>query len=358
MPIARHILQVLPCVALLASTLFWWNLSAADDDDDKPSARPKHSQALSPDAKAGNLKEPAGFRVTLSPDRQQLGGLKTKTLSAVAMRTESLAYGKVLDIRPLLDLRSRYRTAQSELAIAEAALSVAQKNHDRLETLHRESIIATRDLIQAESQLAADLARQQAALRHIREVREEALQSWGAELFKQAVEAESGLFQNLLNHSHVLVLIALPAQQSLHDHFHAISIAPSGEQGKSRPARLIAPAPKTEESTQGETWFFESSSHGLRTGMRLDAWIPQSEQTVKGVAIPLSAIVWHEGSPWVFVKSGDDGFVRRQVGHHREQGGEWLVADGFTAGEEAVVVGGQMLLSEEQRRNTPKSDDD
>ncbi|MFZ4703832.1 MAG: efflux RND transporter periplasmic adaptor subunit, partial [Candidatus Methylumidiphilus sp.] len=272
-------------------------------------------------------------------------------------RIESLAYGRVLDIRPLLELRSRYRSAQSELAIAEAALRVAEKSHQRLETLHRESIIATRDLIQAESQLATDRARQVAAVRHIREVREEALQSWGEGLYKRVVEAESSLLQNLLNHTRVLVLIALPARQSLHEKFAAVTVAPSGEPDKASQGRMISPAPKTEESTQGETWFFEVSANGLRTGMRLDAWIPEPGHASVGVLIPFSAVIWHEGRPWVFVQTGYDGFSRRPLGHYHEQGDHWFVTEGFSAGERVVIVGGQMLLSEQQRQIAPKGEE-
>jgi len=83
-------------------------------------------------------------------------------------------------------------------------------------------------LIQAESQLASDQARQEAAVRHIREVREETLQAWGEALCKLAVETESRLLQNLLNHSSVLVLIALPANQSMPVQTHTIGIAPTG----------------------------------------------------------------------------------------------------------------------------------
>ena len=335
-----------------------WGDVPAGDDDDRPATAAMHQHPFAAATAKATLARQLGSAVGLSPERQDLGGLQTKALAAVSVRTESLAYGRVVDIRPLLELRSRFRSAQSELAIAEAVLRVAQKNHDRLETLHRESIIATRDLIQAESQLAADQARHAAAARHIQEVREEALQSWGEHLFKRVVEAESPLLQSLLDHSRVLVLVALPANQSLPTKTHAVTIAPSGEPDKSRSAQLLAPAPKTEESTQGETWFFEADSVGLRTGMRLDAHIPRAGQAATGVLIPLSAIVWHEGQAWVFVKTGGDTFMRRPVGSHREQGDHWFVGTGFVAGEEAVTVGGQMLLSEEQRRNAPKSTDD
>lgn len=331
---------------------------AAGDDGMPPTTLSHEASPLPTETKAASPAAQVGFTLVLSPKRQQLGGLQTKPLAAFTSREDTLAYGRVLDIRPLLELRSRYRSAQSELAITEAALQVAQKNHDRLETLHRESIVATRELIQAESQLAADEARNLAAVRHIREVREDALQSFGETLFKLAVETESRLFQNLLNHAFVLVLVALPANQSLPGIKSAITLAPSGEQNKSRQARLLAPAPKTEESTQGETWFFETSADGLRTGMRLDAWIPHAGHALQGVLIPLSAVVWHEGQAWVYLKTSQDHFTRRVVKSYRERGEDWFVAEGFVPGQEAVVVGGQMLLSEEQRRIAPRGDDD
>jgi hypothetical protein len=317
------------------------------DDDDGPLASPPPSGGKA-----------AGFPLSLSPARQRQSGLKTQALAAFSLAQEAPAYGRVVDLSPLLDLRARYRAAQSELAVAEAALEVARKSQARLSKLHAESIIAARDLIQADAQLAADQARRDAAFRHVRDVREEALQSFGEELFRQAAEAESRLFGGLLRHEQVLALVALPANASLPKAVRAVAVAPSGEPGKARPARLLSPAPRTEESTQGETWFFVADAAGLRTGMRLDVWIPQGGAAAAGVLVPLAAVVWRDGLPWVFVKAGEGGFVRRPVGAPRLRGEDWFVAEGFAPGEEVVVVGGQMLLSEEQRRDSPKSGDD
>ncbi len=339
---------LLPGLAILALAMPGPKLSADEDDVNPPAMRQPAQSPLTGTALATG---PANVSVGLSLARQQHSGLKTQALSAFSMHTDSIAYGRVMDIRPLLEVRSRYRSAQSELAIIEAALRVAQKNHERLESLHQASIIATRDLILAESQLAAEQTRREAAARHIREVREEAMQGFGATLFRLAVETESSLLQGLLGHSLVLLLVALPANQSLPDQTRTIAIMPSGEMAKSRPANLVSPAPKTEESTQGETWFFATAAAGLRTGMRLDAHIPLPGQAAKGVLLPLSAVVWHEGQPWVYLKTEAESFVRRPVGPHRDRGEDWFVAEGFAPGQEVVVVGGQMLLSEEQRRN-------
>ena len=161
----------------------------------------------------------------------------------------------------------------------------------------------------------------------------------------------------MLGHSLVLLLVALPAKLSLPDQTQTIAIMPSGEMAKSRPANLVSPAPKTEESTQGETWFFATAATGLRTGMRLDAHIPLAGQAAQGVLLPLSAVVWHEGQPWVYLKTEGGSFVRRPVGPHHDRGDDWFVAEGFAPGQDAVVVGGQMLLSEEQRHNAPTGGD-
>jgi len=296
--------------------------------------------------------------LTLTLEQQRRTGLRTERLKSVTLRPESQAYGKVMDIQPLLDLRARYRTAQSELAIAEAALRVAQKNHQRLASLHRESIIATRELIQAESQLAAERARDEAAKRHILDIREQALQVWGDVVFRQAIDSDSGTFDGLIDHSQILVLIALPANQYLPENGRLIKIAPTGDRQQAEDARLVSPAPKTDETIQGETWFFTAKTARLRTGMRLDAWIPQAGDATPGVALPLSAVVWHGGKPWVYLRTGEQSFSRRPVSEHRDYGDAWFVATGFEPQQEIVVTGGQLLLSEELRRQLPEGEDD
>jgi hypothetical protein len=316
------------------------------DDDDAPAP-----------ARTTGRSDTGGFTLDLSQQRQRQGGLKTQPLAAFALGEEIRAYGRVVDISPVLELRARYRSAQSELAIADAALQVAQKTQARLARLHSEAIVPTRELAQAESQLAADRARRDAAGRHVVEVREQALQSVGDDVFRLAVEAESRLFEGLLNHAQVLALVALPAGQHLPKQLRQATLAPGGERGKARSATLLAAAPRTEESTQGETWYFVAAAAGLRAGMRLDVWLPLGGVAARGVLIPHSAVVWRDGRPWVFVKTGAEVFARRAVDAPVEQGGAWFVAQGFAPGEDVVVVGGQMLLSEEQRRNAPKDGD-
>ncbi|QJD31296.1 hypothetical protein GNH96_02725 [Methylococcus geothermalis] len=293
----------------------------------------------------------------LDPARQRLAGIETRRLEAVEYRPETRSLGRIVDIQPLLDLRSRYRAAQAEAKITDAALQLARKNRDRLASLHSEAIVATRELIHAESQLAADEARAVTARHRVRELQEEGLQLWGAELFKAAVAGDSRLFEDLLQRRRVLILVTLHHDQALPADASRIMVAREGDRQAAQPAELISAAPRTDDIVQGETWFFHTDARKLRTGMRIEAWIPMSAATLSGVIIPRSAQIWHEGRSWVYLQTGEDYFVRRPVDSHRDYGDAWFVDAGIAPGESLVIQGAQLLLSEEQRHAIPDEDD-
>ncbi|WP_232470288.1 efflux RND transporter periplasmic adaptor subunit [Methylococcus sp. BF19-07] len=295
--------------------------------------------------------------VVLEPARQRLAGIETCILEAVEYQPETRSLGRIVDIQPLLELRSRYRAAQAEAKITDAALRLARKNRDRLASLHSEAIVATRELIHAESQLAADEARAVTARQHVRELQEEGLQAWGAELFKAAVAGDSRLFDDLLQRRRVLILVTLHYDQALPAGASRIMVAREGDRQAAQPAELVSAAPRTDDIVQGETWFFHTDARKLRTGMRIEAWIPTSGEKLSGVVIPRSAQIWHEGRTWVYLQTGEDRFVRRPVDAHRDYGDAWFVESGIAPGESLVTRGAQLLLSEEQRHVIPEEED-
>jgi len=60
----------------------------------------------------------------------------------------------------------------------------------------------------------------------------------------------------------------------------------------------------------------------------------QGRSSESKVVVPSSAVVWHEGKPWVYVQMSPNTFVRRERGNAR-------------VGERVVVTGAEILLSEE-----------
>ncbi|NJD05800.1 MAG: hypothetical protein FIA97_04790 [Methylococcaceae bacterium] len=319
--------------------------SAAAWADDNPPPR----DAAGPDS---------SLTVTLTPQQVASAELAVQPLEPATVTAECRAYGKIVDIHPLLELRAGYRAAQAEASVTEAARELARKNRDRLASLHRESIVATRELIQAEAQFAADSARAQAAAFKALEMREAAIQSFGEPLFKAATDPRSASFDALLARRRMLGMVSLPAECPPPQQGATLRLGPAGQGAPTQTAPLLAPAPRTDEQTQGETWFFTVETGRLRTGMRLDVRLLDPRSSRGGVSIPTSAVVWHGGSPWVYSDQGGGRFRRKPVGDHGEGGQGWLVSEGFRAGEPVVVRGAQMLLSEELRRAIPDEDDD
>ncbi len=324
-------------------------------DDDGASERAEKSAATA-SRHGGPTTAPGTVRLT--PEQRRTSGLAVETLRAVAFQPETAAYGKVLDIQPLLELRVRYLAARSATEVATAALDLAGKNRERLSTLHKEEIIAGRELIHAQAQWQADRGREGAARRLMDEIRREARQAWGAELARLALDGDAALFDDLLSHRRALLLVSLPRGYAMPAGGTPLFVAREPDRARAVRAEPISPATKTDELVQGETWFYHAADPGLRSGMRVNAWAPRAGGKLDGVAIPLSAVVWHAGKPWVYRQTGDDTFARAEIADYRDYAGGWFVTRGFAPGERVVVTGGQMLLSEEYRGGIPDEDDD
>lgn len=294
----------------------------------------------------------------LSVERQRLAGISVTALQRTVLSPENAVQGKIVDISPLLELRTRYRAALAEARIAESTLALAQQNRDRLAKLSQESIIATKDLVAAESMLAAETTKSATVRHRLREIREEAVHSWGPELFRLAVEEDSVLWDALLKRQKVLALVALPANHSLPAGTRWIHIARNRDRQHAVRAELLSAAPNTDSFVQGETYFFHLEATRLRTGMRVDAWIPRSGQGAGGVFLPASAIVWYGGMPWVYLQVEPDAYRRVTVSDYEEYGDGWFVRSGLAGGEKLVIVGAQLLLSEEMRGQIPREDDE
>jgi multidrug efflux pump subunit AcrA (membrane-fusion protein) len=66
-----------------------------------------------------------------------------------------------------------------------------------------------------------------------------------------------------------------------------------------------------------------------------------------GVVVPRSAVVRHEGKGWVYLQTGEDAFVRREIELDRPTEAGWFVPTGITAKDRVVVTGAQTIFSVE-----------
>lgn len=300
--------------------------------------------------------------IELTPETRRLSGVETQPAEAMQYREEFHALAEVISVTPLLELRTRYETLQSEIRVSEVQLQHSREVYNRLSVLHDDNAnISARQLQEARAQMQADAARLAAQRQKLRSVREEAVQVWGETLSEWALpeQGNNGLFERLLNRQEVLLNLTLGRDQTLPATSRIIFVNRDDKRINARKAYLISPAPKTEPNLQGETYFFRTQADKLRVGMRVHAWIPVSGRIINGVYAPADAIVWQGGQPWIYLHDGEDFFYRRTLENaHKLSDGWFIPATEISEGELIVTTGAQMLLSEEYRWQIPDEDDD
>ena len=129
-------------------------------------------------------------------------------------------------------------------------------------------------------------------------------------------------------------------------------------------ARFVGQASTMDTSSQFRHLLFsvDDRSMELRPGMLVQAKFPINTDTansgiVNAIQIPVNAVIYHEGLPYVYVKSDGERFERRSVSAIGTSGKELFVRAttdedrelrlGLQTGDQVVVSGAQVLLSRE-----------
>ncbi len=337
---------IVPMKVLLIACLFALNITAAfaDDDDDKPAAKlPNNTVALG--------------TVSLSAKAQTLSGLQTATLTPVSHHPEFTAYGKAVNIQPLVDLRHRYLLTLSERGGAAARFQQAEQNIKRQQDLYREGATSKHNLQIQQAQWQTDKAQVDVSSVQGKAILDEARLNWGKKLTEWALATGADPLSGFLSGQKRLLHITLPVNKQLASDIHSIDVEAAGNRSTASKAELISIAPQTDTTVQGESYFFETDGSRIRTGMRVVAWIPEQDEGRDGVIVPKSALVWYMDQAFVYIKTAAEQFGRRAIDQYSVTAGGYFVGSGLSAGEQLVVTGGQMLLSEELRGQIPDEDD-
>lgn len=313
------------------------------DDDDKPVAKQSRS------GESGN--------VFLDKKAQSLSGLQTVTLTPVSHHAEFAAYGKALNIQPLVELRRRYLLTQTERGGATARFKQAEQNIKRQQDLYREGATSKHNLQVQQAQWQTDKAQVDASGVEGKTVADEARLNWGKKLAEWALSTDTDKLGVFLSGQKVLLQITLPVNKQLANDIQGIYVEASGNRSTAKKAELISGAPQTDNIAQGESYFFQADGNRIRVGMRVAAWIPEQGESRSGVEIPKSALIWYMDQAFVYIKTAEEQFSRRAIDLYTATANGYFVGNGLNADEELVATGGQMLLSEELRGQIPNEDD-
>ncbi|EGW23636.1 efflux RND transporter periplasmic adaptor subunit [Methylobacter tundripaludum] len=331
--------------ALLIACFFMLSVAPViADDDDKPVAN-------LPVSSAGQ------GTIFLAAKAQSVSGLQTVTLTPVSDHPEFTAYGKAVNIQPLIELRHRYLVALTERSGATARFKQAEQSIKRQQDLYRDGATSKRNLQVQQAQWQTDKAQVDASGVQGKAIMDEARINWGNKLTEWALSTDAEPLNGFLSGQKTLLQITLPVNKQLANEIQSIYVEASGNRSAATKAELISAAPQTDNTAQGESYFFQTEGRRIRTGMRVAAWIPEQGENRSGVVIPKSALVWYMDQAFVYIKTDAEQFTRRTIDQYSATNGGYFVGSGISAGEQLVVTGGQMLLSEEFRGQIPDEDD-
>jgi hypothetical protein len=305
--------------------------------------------------------------LTLSPALQREAHIELAQLRAAPYQQVVQAYGSVLELGSFTDVDNALASAGAQRAILEAKLAASRAAFERAQALYSNDRNFSRAQLQAaQATFKSDEASLNAARIRARNTAASADQAFGPVLGR-SLAAHSELAQQLIGHRRVLIQVTLPPGNSLPDtHARASIQTPTGQRV---PIEFVSAAIRTDPRIQGASFFYTAQANsGALPGMNVVALLP-SGQPEAGVVIPASAVVWVQGRAWVYLRTGENAFARREIATAQPQaGGGYVVPAALGLGQSApratpsgpetaaqalptnvplVVDGAQVLLSQE-----------
>jgi hypothetical protein len=290
--------------------------------------RPASTEAKS--AEVAKPAEPAKENpLRVPPAKRTALGLTLASPEQIKLPPQVEAFGRVLDPTP-------YVALVAEQATATAALAASEKELIRVQKLFAAGGNASAQAVET-AEAAAAKDRAAVASAHIR-----LLAGWGQKLAEQ-----SGLdrVQTAVAQGASIVRIDLLPGVSITEPPQTAHVAIVGSDS-ALDAEILGPAPVADPQVQGASYLAIVHDRVLPSGASLHATLDLASEPADALTIPRNAIVYHQGSPWVYVLGEEDTFERKLVGLGRSVG-DRVVAQGITADEQVVATAAQQLLAAE-----------
>ncbi|WP_047549691.1 hypothetical protein [Methylotenera sp. G11] len=298
--------------------------------------------------------------INISAAAQKQSEITTSQLAPGKHQSSVNSYGSVVSIDTLIDLRSRYLAAKSDIEVLRTALAYNKNEFLRLQTLNQDDKnVSDKVVAAARSNIKADEAKIAAAESSAKSITDSMRQMWGETLTQHATQLEkSELLQNLISNQEVLIQITLPFDAAEPGQNSSIMIAPTAVPSQSIRALFLSRAPASSTTIQGKTYFYHAKTRALRAGMQVNAVSATSSKVDDGVIIPNAAIIWYAGKSWVYKRTADEKFSRIPVAADIEVGNGWFYQGNLEPGDQVVTSGAQLLLSEEFKSQITNENDD
>lgn len=295
------------------------------------------------------------YILTVGRRSQRLSGISTQKLSAAKDSPSIKAYGEVLDLQQLTSLVTSYEAAKAASMKSIFQLEISRNKYTRARLLFRSTkYVSLEQLQDARAAFYSDLADSESAFENLSGLKGQIMEEWGERISNLAASSSSFMRRLMSNEiSMMLVTIQEPARS-----YKAPGTAlVRAIDGNLIEAHLISMSPVSNPQIQGVSYFYEApSSSSLPAGTNIVAYLDGGKK-MSGVSVPSSAVVWYNGTPWIFLKTGAESFVRKGISLTIPTAKGWFIDKGVKPGEEVVVNGAQLLLSQELIGHAHGNDD-
>lgn len=285
--------------------------------------------------------------LTLDATTRQNGGIETAHPTPPPAVGSVRGYGTVLDAEPLTEFGNRYLDAKVQVQTAEAKLAVSRAAFERAKTLYKDQRnMSAAQLQSAEGAFQVDQTALVAAQSRLTTVAASAQQAWGPVLGKALVDG-APLVKRLVQRREYLVKVTLPPGVTVVQPPET-AVARLSDGGEAR-LQFVSLATTADPRLQAIGYFYSAAAGpGILPGLNIAVLLPVP-MVERGVVVPEAAVVWLQGKAWIYLSTGPNTFVRREIApdHPGPEGG--YVVTGLPPDARIAVRGAQMLLSEEFR---------
>jgi hypothetical protein len=329
------LLTVLLTVPFLAGCK---KLDRDDDDED----RPRTAAATPPPAQISF--ENGEVILTMDEAAQKRMGVEVTGLTGESNRPKADVPATVLSAQDLASFRNSYVAALSQIEKNRVDVEVSRKQYARAKSLFdSDQNISAKVLESADGNLRSLETQQRAAEQELNLQGSMAEQQWGSVVAKWAMDGSPEL-DRILGMRDVLIQVTLPFGQNYAAPKTILVEVPGRTRAE---ATLISAFPRVDPRIQGRSFLYSAPAQpDFTPGVNLVSHLSVGE-SMRGVVVPTTAVVWSEGKAWAYLQSGARQFFRRQIPTDSPVDAGYFVTAGFSAGNKVVTQGAQSLLSEE-----------
>jgi hypothetical protein len=302
-----------------------------------------------------------GFKaIQLNEKIVATSGLEFEAPKGIFFKPEFIAYAAVIDIEPLVSLKTERQVMLAEQKILQNDLTNYNKILKRAEALHKVKSLSTRDLEKNRADRDLKASRLSAMNTRLSSFEYKIKSLWGETLASFILgQDKKQVFDALASYKTSLILLSLTKNRTLEHNQEKVFINITNNRETAFIAKYLDKANRVSNPLYGESYMYSINARNLRVGTRLFAWIEESGENIEGIFIPESAVVWYANQPWIYLKHDENLFLRKSLGDARKIDKGWLIEDDALVGSDLVVTrGGQTLLSEEFKWAIPDEDDD